>query len=183
MSGRLKYVLLGSLAIVVLAGAAFFFSQKRDGGLPEGEFTAAQILGENYERYTNPEPAFSLEYPKGLKASAFNEGDGGETILFQGEEKTGFQIFISPYEGGEITKERILQDLPEAIIEEPLRVILNPEAENPTEALIFWSRDKAIGKTREVWFYYGDYLYEITTYAHLDEWLAKIMSSWRFISE
>ena len=181
MSGKLKYLPVGLLAAAIWAGAVFFFYQEKAGTLPEGEFTAAQILGEDYERYVHPSPAFSLEYSRGLKASAFNEGDGGQTIVFQGEEKTGFQIFISPYEGGGITESRILQDLPEAIIEEPTRVILNPEAENPTEALIFWSNDPAIGKTREVWFAEGDYIYEITTYAHLDAWLAGLMATWQFL--
>lgn len=179
MSKRLKYILGGSLAVIILTGAVFYSNQGQKGFLPEGQFTASQILGENYERYIHPDPAFSIEYPKDLKARAYDEGDDAQNIVFQGENRTGFQIFISPYEGEELTQERILEDLPEAIIREPLEALIGPSKD--IRALLFWSEDPAIGRTREVWFVHNSYLYEITTYAHLDSWLAGLMTTWRFL--
>jgi len=140
--------------------------------------SAAIVLGEDYQKFTHPDYGFSVEYPQELKIKAFAEDKDSQTIVFQKEEeKFGFQIFVSPFEEGEVlTQERILEDLPSAIIEEPQEVIIG----DGIHALLFWSFDPTIGKTREVWFPYQGYLYEITTYAHLDIWLAQILSTWSF---
>lgn len=147
--------------------------------------TAAVVMGESYIKFTHPDYLFSVEYPEELKIERFQEENNSETIVFQDinnanlalEEKIGFQIFISPFEEDKIlTKERILEDLPYAIIEDQIEVVLGDD----TRALLFWSDDPMIGKTREIWFIGGGNLYEITTYAHLDTWLAGILSTWSF---
>lgn len=124
---------------------------------------------------------FSLNYPETLEVEVFDEDDGAYTALFSSktEAKNGFQIFVTPTNFDGISKERILNDNPSMIIEEPLDVILG----DGTRALIFWSSDVAVGKTREVWFVQDKYLYQITTYEHLDTWLANIMKTWKFIRE
>ena len=38
-----------------------------------------------------------------------------------------------------------------------------------------------IGHTREVWFIHNGFLYEVTTYKEIDEWLGSIMQTWKFI--
>ena len=146
---------------------------------------AATILGEDYIKYTHPDIGFLLEYPKELEVRQFLESNDAETIVFQRsgdeerplEERLGFQIFITPFnaEGSAITRERVLQDLPDLTMEEVQEAILG----DGTHALIFWTDDLVIGRTREVWFTdTGGWLYQITTYAHLDSWLAKILSTW-----
>ena len=146
---------------------------------------AATILGADYIKYTHPAIGFSLEYPKELEVRQFSENDDAETIVFQRssdkerprEERTGLQIFIAPFdnEGTMITSERILRDLPDFDIEQAQEAILG----DGTHALIFWTDDPAVGRTREVWFAdVGGRFYQITTYAHLDSWLAKILSTW-----
>lgn len=173
------------LAVAALGGLFFYSKPNKDVGpeatKPEGEFSPAQTLGNEYELYTHPNPAFSLEYPKGFEATAYDEGDEAWTIVFQGEEGEGFQIFVSLYEGEEVTVEKVLEDLPGTIVEEPLVVVINPEVENSTRALIFWSEDTTIGRTREVWFLHEGRMYEVTARASFDEELVKIMSSWRFL--
>ena len=170
---------------------------------PELDSGSDVILGEEYTRYSNKKYGFSLEYPENLFPETFNEGEGAETVVFQSiydekdaeiatVEKQGFQVFITPIEieiesgggGGVevaernpvISRESILEDNPTAVVDEPVEVIIG----DGIYALLFWGYDSAIGKTREVWFVYDNYLYEITTYEHLDTWLAKILSTWSF---
>lgn len=186
------------VAILLTAGFFLIDSFINKGGDEENTFQfenntqSALILGENYQQFTHPQYTFSVEYPKELEVERFQEGDDSETIIFQEslsagseQEKIGFQIFISPFGKDEIlTQNRILEDLPEAIIEEPQEAILGTltgaSEEERIHALLFWSHDPSIGKTREVWFTHDGYLYEITTYAYLDSWLAKILSTWNF---
>lgn len=145
-----------------------------------------------HETYVHENPDFLLDYPQELEVEEYVEEDGVKTVVFahpgneaarEVTDKSGFQIFITPYEDkNNLTRERILEDLPEAVIEEPLVVIVNPSAPEAEriEGLTFWSASPDIGRTKELWFVRDGFLYEITTYAHLDEWLGKIMDSWRF---
>ncbi|MBI2039286.1 MAG: hypothetical protein HYT22_03340 [Candidatus Niyogibacteria bacterium] len=181
-------IAIGTVVVVLVVG---IFATWKFGFHVEGEVvsadtqSAAAILGDDYIKYTHPEIGFSLEYPRELEARRFSEGDDTETIVFQRpededrarEERTGFQIFIAPFddEGTMITPERILRDLPDFDIEQAQEAILS----DGTRALIFWTDDSTVGRTREVWFTgTGVRLYQITTYAHLDSWLAKILSTW-----
>lgn len=152
----------------------------------------AAILGEGYVRFTHPEYGFSVEYPDTISITAYREEAEGETIVFEDESvprrasvgmRRGFQVFVTPFGDDEkITRERILEDVPFVTIDEPQEVLLGTAVSGGENipALLFWSEDPRIGRTREVWFVSGGNLYEITAYAHLDEWLAKILSTWEF---
>lgn len=175
------------IVLVLIGGAVFLFSRDADVVVQkatvfefETEVNSAQmILGEGYQTFTHPTFAFSVEYPNTFVIEAYKEKDGGETIIFQtqDEKKLGFQIFISPFGEDEvITRERILEDIPFTTVLEPQEAIIGDDI----HALLFWSEDPRVGRTREVWFTYDGNLYEITTYAELDSWLAQILSSWRF---
>lgn len=150
-------------------------------------YSSQTILGEGYQKFTHPTYTFSVEYPDYLATEAFHEKDNGETIVFQsqegdfstgsGQDKTGFQIFITPFGEDEvITRDRILEDIPFATVDEPQEVIIGDNI----RALLFWSEDPLIGRTREVWFVHDSNLYEITTYAEFDSLLVQVLSSWRF---
>lgn len=179
-----QILLLGSIFIVLFA--ALLWNSFVTGG--DEDFKLASVtqtsivLGEGFAKFTHPDYRFSLEYPEDLILERFKEGEGAETIVFQGAkaregEKLGFQIFISPYGEDEVlTKERILEDVPGAVIDDAIEVILG----DGTQALLFWSESSEVGRTREVWFVHSGQLYEITTYADLDEWLANILSTWSF---
>ena len=175
------------LAVLIFAGA-FVIAFPREKG-EETDAPARQAwetreekteasLGEDFTLYRNDTYGFSLEYPKELSVEVFYD-EKGETILFQKpNESVGFQIFITPFEEEEevLTSSRILRDLKSAVIDDPKEVIIGGN----TRALVFWSNDPSIGRTREVWFIKGGYLYEITTYARLDGWLARILSTLSF---
>jgi len=113
------------------------------------ENTDALILGEGYARFTHPEFGFSVEYPKELEVTAFEEEEGAETIVFSTledpsvalEDKVGFQIFVSPFEEELVlTLERIREDLPFAKIEEPVNVVIGTKTEQDIQALLFLER-------------------------------------------
>lgn len=185
------------VTLVILGGSFFILNRQSDleDSTPSYQFdyttvsSDTLILGEGYKRFTHPLYGFSIEYPEELDITTFDEEEGGETVIFQSredesvalEEKVGFQIFVSPFEEDSVlTLERIREDLPFATIEEPLEVIIGTKTGQNTSALLFWSEDSAIGRTREVWFVHENYLYEITTFAHLDTLLADILSTWSF---
>ena len=191
-------IVVGVLAIV---GGSIIIQNRQSGlesGAVEVQFdditvhSEPSILGEGYKLFIHPLHGFSVEYPEELDITTFDESEGGETVIFQSlddesvplEEKVGFQIFISPFEEDSIlTLERIREDLPFATIEELVEVVIGTETEQVTPALLFWSEDLTIGRTREVWFVHDNYLYEITTFAHMDMLLADILSTWSFNEE
>ncbi|OGZ32862.1 MAG: hypothetical protein A2V69_00610 [Candidatus Portnoybacteria bacterium RBG_13_40_8] len=141
--------------------------------------------------YTDSQYRFSFEYPKDFTVTKFQEGEDGDTILVQYREQSeqvstsinkypdgsSFQIFISPFdEPGPLTKERILQDLPDLIIKNPEQRVLK----NGAVALVFFSEEQSLGETREIWFIHNNHLYQITTNKELDGLVAKILETWRF---
>lgn len=127
--------------------------------------------------YTNDTLGFTLSYPKELSTKEYDEGGGALTIVFEGSgEQNGFQMFVVPYTGDTITETRIKQDLGGASIEEPVEIILPGN----TKATMFWSTSPAIGRSREVWFIKNGYLFEVTTYAAKDTWLAGILNTLTF---
>ncbi|TSC62829.1 MAG: hypothetical protein G01um101448_351 [Parcubacteria group bacterium Gr01-1014_48] len=130
-------------------------------------------------RYVNTAYGFSFDKPTSMDVSSFTE-DMGETILIQeAKGSAGFQIFILPWDEQEytvMTVERIREDLPDFTIREPQEVVLA----DGTHALLFWSEEKSVGRTREVWIIKNEYLYQISALAHFDPLLARVMSSWRF---
>jgi len=196
----LRFKIFTAIFIIFLFGVgAYFFilnKERKEGtqfNFKTETTSRATILGDGFKKFSHPKYNFSLEYPEELGIEAFRETDDAETVIFKKlgqnestprEEKIGFQIFIAPFEEGEkgpLTTERILEDVQFLTIDEPQEVILGiSSSEEEVRALIFLSDDPDIGKTREVWFTHGGYLYEITTYAHLDSWLAQILSTLTF---
>ena len=188
------YFLLSIFFVVIVAivGIFYFFENNlnsKQAQVVENANTKNSILGEGFNKFVHPTMGFSFEYPEELKVESFKESDGGETIVFQKrgdqldwptEKKTGFQIFVVPFddEGNGLALEKIKNDLAGITIEEPEEAFIGNNAGQPKKAWIFWIKNPQIGKTREVWFTDGGYLFEITTYEHLDNWLANIMSTW-----
>ena len=139
----------------------------------------------DWEGYAHPELPFAFAYPKDLTPSTFVDGEA-EIILLKGKEpEREVQIVIrafdepfDPAQGkpGPLTVERIRRDVPEMVIEEPQNVLIG-SAQIP--ALLFWSESGSAGRTREVWFVQGGYLYQITGSAEMDETFAKMMETWR----
>ncbi|MDO8481781.1 MAG: hypothetical protein Q7S75_01710 [bacterium] len=135
-----------------------------------------RIIPEGMRKYQNTAYRFSLFYPQELKVEERSEGGGAATITFQDIEKAeGFQIFIVPYEGTQVSEQRFNQDVPSGV-----RNNLTNIAVDGATAAAFYSTNIALGATSEVWVVHGRFLYEVTTLKTLDTWLASIMQSWKF---
>lgn len=194
----MKKTILILIGLVVVGGVAFsFYKFSEKGNLVPPEQI---VLNENGEEVASLEPVvapeikkvdsttntfthkkynFSFNYPSSMKTSNFNEGDG-EQILFQGDNKDWFQIYITPWdEEGDITAARIKQDLPDMVITSPQNAVLGPRQKEGVgpRALIFFSKDSSLGETREVWFVMNGNLYQITTYKKLDTMIGQVLSS------
>lgn len=128
--------------------------------------------------FVDSQYGFSFQYPKSFTATKFSDQEQTSTILVQEEGgKNGFQIFISWFdEPGPITKERVLQDLPDMKITNAENRILK----NGVPALLFFSSEASLGETREIWFINGGYLYQITATKEIDSLVAQIVGTWKF---
>ena len=80
-----------------------------------------------------------------------------------------------PYTENYITSEQFKKDVPSGVMREPTDIIIGG-----TRATMFYSQDVVKNDTREIWFIKDGFLYEITAPAHLDAWLAQILSTWQF---
>jgi hypothetical protein len=181
---------LGTVAGTFLAGGVVFLLMQSAGSDPYTSGTQVVgreegvLFGKGGEdadtlRYTHPRYNFTLEFPKELAVGRFPEGTASETIVFQkAGEKTGFQIFVTPYAEDTITKERLEKDVKGGKVEEPIEVKIGKDGD--IRALIFWSEDPIVGRLREVWFIHDGFIYEVTAYSELDEWLGTIMQTWEF---
>lgn len=150
---------------------AGIFQQGATSG-PEGERSPFE-----FREYRNARYRFSLLYPRDLAVKEIDEGGGATTVTFENPGLAkGFQIFIVPYEGTQITEEQFLKDVPSGVREDVFDFYLNGIL-----ASTFFSTNAILGETREVWFVHQGYLYEITTLRDLSNWLAPILETWRFI--
>lgn len=136
-----------------------------------------EIVPEGANEYCNRAYHFSLLYPEGLEVRERDEGHGAYTIMFQdGEAQRGFQVFIVPYAGEQISSERFRRDVPSGVRENPVAVTLDDAS-----GAAFYSTDAGLGETYEIWFIYKGWLHEVSTVAPLDTWLQNIMGTWRFL--
>ncbi|MDO8430087.1 MAG: hypothetical protein Q7S73_01855 [bacterium] len=126
--------------------------------------------------YKSPIFRFFFFYPDDLKIKEY--AGGSDTTITFDNAKTGrgFQIFIVPYAEDHITPEQFKKDLPSGVMENPVEILIDG-----TKAMMFYSKNAAMGDMREVWFIKNSFLYEVTTYRELDSWLSSIMQTWQFL--
>lgn len=172
-------------------------SGKEKGGaaaLGQGEFSFASQNGSLAARgpitpaptdldqtYTNDVFGFVFKYPSTYTASSLGPtvADTGDTILVQNNKGSGFQIVITPFdeEVSELTEARVRQDIPDMKMEGVMPVLLGANG----KGLAFASDNEAFdGASREVWFVYKGYLYQISTYLKDDPLLQAVFGTWQF---
>ncbi|OHA17848.1 MAG: hypothetical protein A2664_00080 [Candidatus Taylorbacteria bacterium RIFCSPHIGHO2_01_FULL_46_22b] len=186
----MKKVIIGVIAVVIIGGALYYLRDMIPVASPSSvanvssgatKESIAEISSYSYtENYNNPTYNFSFKHPKDFSVSSVSSGDGGDAILVQNLAKNiGVQILVTPFDGGDvdITAEVIQGDIPDMKILDPQEVLVG----NNRKGLAFMSDNEAFGgKSREVWFVYGGYLYQISTYADFDEFLKGLFSTWEF---
>jgi hypothetical protein len=129
-----------------------------------------------WRMYTSQPYHFSVSFPDTLKPQEYAEAQGALTLAAQDDTDHAFQVYVTPYSGDQITKERFRMDEPSGVMQEPQDVLIDG-----VRATMFFSKNANMGETREVWFIRGGYLYEVVTYKELDGWLSEIMSTWKFL--
>ena len=164
-----------SLASSALA-AAFSPEATTASDTPVAEAAVLRTHPEGTREYHSAAYHFSLFYPQELSAAEHPAPNGTMTVTFQNvDEVKGFQIFIVPYSGSQISMARFKEDIPSGV-----RTSVQNITIQGASGATFYSSDASLGETAELWFIHGGYLYEVTTLKPLDTWLAGIMQTWKF---
>jgi hypothetical protein len=170
------------LLIALLCGAVWSWLI---GGLPAGSLLSAgaaqevpppvRAVPKGFKEYHNGTYHISLFYPDNFTVREFPELGGGMTITFEyldDKIASGFQLFITPFAGGQITEDRFKEDIPSGVREN----LKNIQVAGAVGAS-FFSTDKILGATYEAWFLHGGFLYEANTFKESQPMLDSIISS------
>ena len=183
------------LVLLILGGLAYWFFPNSLFSTPDASSTDSAVNSAALTKeYKNDTYGFSLKMPESFEATEIqNQGDtseGGVTLVLQNKTGDGIQIVISPFDedagqGYTLTKERILQDIPDMQIEDEQAVEIGDPSTGSGQVtykgIAFLSDDEVFGgQSRAVWFVYQGQLYQINTYARLDGLLQNIFSTWNF---
>jgi hypothetical protein len=185
---RSKYTWLAVLVLIIACGV--WFMTAGGGQMEDPATTSNRTWGDtaaaseslnvqSTSTYSHPQRNFSFVYPDTLQVGRFEQANG-ETIVVQNPDKqVGFQISIRPVdENITMSKQRIQEDLPDLQVSDPQPVRLGADA---GRGLAFISDNEAFGgDSREVWFTFNNYLYQISTYASMDPLLQKVLDTWTF---
>lgn len=181
MGTKIK-IILAVLVVLVLVGGFLVVSYRAPtvGEIahePEGDpplFISPAVDGMRI--YRSHLLGFQISYPEHLTVREYGKANTS-TIVFEDQKgEKGFQIFVVPYADTVVSEERLKMDIPSGVIKDPAEVVVGGAT-----ATAFWSTNMLFGETREVWFIRDGFLYEVTTYKDLDQWLAEIMKTWTFI--
>jgi hypothetical protein len=139
-------------------------------------FQSPQVLPPGYVLYTNLRTEFSFGHPSTLKIREVDEGGGAFSVILEDiTSAQGVQVFVVPYAERSISEERFLKDVPSGV-----RKNVMPTRVAGVEAVSFDSEHALLGPTKEVWFIYKGYLYEVAVPASSHELLSRVLSTWRF---
>ncbi len=129
-----------------------------------------------YLRYRNQDYHFSVFYPPDLRVQSYNEDGGAFTVALQDPTtNVGFEVYVTPYSGSQITEQEFKLDEPSGVDNDPTPVTIDG-----VPATMFYGSNPEMGDTREIWFINAGLLYEVTTYKQLDTWLLPILQTWQF---
>ena len=138
-----------------------------------------EAAGASCVEYRNEKYHFSLFHSDKQTVKEYDEGGGASTITFENiDGGRGFQIFIVPYGGDKVSKERFQRDVTSGVMKNPQNVSVAGAF-----GTMFESQDLSLGDTREIWFIHDGYLYEVTTLKVLDDVIEGVMQTWAFIEQ
>lgn len=198
MRSKKALLILFALLIIALIIGAFHYSKKgslfganRDSGNDTQELSPLagreneyleQGSRPGFKLYKNSNLNISFEYDEELKISSFEESDIGDVVEIHNpanpDDKRGLELFASAFDEDMeiVTPERIWQDLPDLVINNPQEAIIA----GGKQVLIFEGEDEIIGATREVWIIHNQHLFQIVASMEADQWLAEVMKTWKF---
>lgn len=185
------YIVIAVLVVITIVACSIYLSSKKEVKFEDRSVWSAtattsnvsdiaQLTVANSSEYKNQALRFSFRFPPNLKVTNFVNEENQKVILAQDTSKgQGFQVTISEFDEGNIdlTEDRIKQDIPDLVIKESQPVLLGSRG----KGIAFLSNnDQFNGNSREVWFVYNGYLYQISTYAHLDPLIKAVLATWKF---
>ena len=170
----MKYVFL---VIPVLLGSALFWNLYTPEKTTPTTTQTQREIPSGWKEYQNAPYDFSVLVPDDVTVHLIEEGQGAVTITFENaKEAQGFQIFIVPYSGDQVSAERFSQDIPSGVRKNARDITIDGAT-----ASSFDSTNFVVGETAEIWFIHGGFLYEVTTLKPLEHWLSGIMETWKFL--
>lgn len=139
--------------------------------------TVAKAIPEGWMPFESVELGFSLWHPQELGTNIVRNGPARTVVLEDAAGNAGIQIFVVPYPDTVITENRFKMDVPSGVIRNMQQTVVAG-----VNAVTFESTDQSLGNTFEVWMIFEGYLYEITTYSDLRQWVTEsLLPTWRFI--
>jgi hypothetical protein len=159
---------LSALGIIIGSGALLFGAGKTtsaQAASPALAFatystsTASEIPATpppvGYLPYSNQQYHFSMYYPPNLQVHTYDEEGGGFTAAFQNSTtNVGFEVYVTPYSGTQITEQEFKLDGPSGVENQPTHVTIDG-----VPATMFYGSNSVMGDTREIWFIHGGVLY------------------------
>lgn len=124
--------------------------------------------------YINEAHRFSFTTPPGYSVQ-----ETDTLVTVENATGEGIQILMTPIDEDipVLTAERIRADIPDLVITDTEEVDIG----DSRKGLAFKSGNEAFdGASREVWFVFNGYLYQISTYERLDPILKQLFSTWQF---
>jgi hypothetical protein len=100
-----------------------------------------------YLPYRNQQYHFSVYYPPDLKVQTYDESGDAFTVALQDLTGTaGFEVYVTPYSGTQVTEARFKTDEPSGTFNQPTHVTVDG-----VPATAFYGSNSAMGDTREIW--------------------------------
>ena len=176
-----KIIIIAVVFIALFAALVLKFQGRKSLDPREQASLTQGGLAPTFETFTDEAGRFSFQYAKEFLVSAQSMGDVGDTILMHDpRSKLEIQIVVMPFdEEDPLTRERILLDVPDIIIEGEQNVLIGVKKD--VSALLFSSRDSDVGNTKEVWFAHAGFLYQVSTLAENEAELGKFLEEWKFL--
>jgi hypothetical protein len=173
-----KYLIVSALILVIgIAAAVWYFGFSAKGQTASA--AAPYVVPPIQDTYTNTALGFSLGLPDGFAAQE-SEEEGVKTVVLQDAQGNGIQIIATPIKEDipHLSIDMVKRDIPDMKVSDVQPV----EIGEGRTGVAFKSDNEAFGgASREVWFVFRGNLYQISTYARLDELLQSMFASWQFI--
>lgn len=169
--------ILGVMLITLIAGGVvMYFSSSKESSVVEEPYMVPPLT----KHYRNETLRFSVKTPENFSARELPPDElGATTLVFEDTEGNGVQVYATPVEEEErnLTATALQTGWPELQVREPQVV----EIGATHTGVAFKSDNSAFGgDSREVWLYFRNTLFQISTYAKHDELLQKMFSTWEF---
>ncbi len=181
----MRRLLIIGLFVLAVAGAGYYAytAYFTPHTTPQREDTYSPPAPPLTKEYSNSHYGFAVKMPEDFAAQEVSGVvEAGDTVLLQNSKGDGIQIIVSPFDEDTsgsytLTKERILQDIPDLQISDEQVLNVGP---NYKGVAFMSDSDEFGGSSRAVWFVFKGNLYQINTFSRLDNLLKAMFGTWNF---